>query len=284
MNSKKIRLAVIGHPIDHSLSPIIHQEFASEFNLNIDYQKLKVKVSDLSSYLSFLGKDYLGFNVTSPLKNLVASSISNKVIGINSINTLIRYKGQTFGYNTDGRGLINDFINKNIKLKNKKIIILGTGGVVSSILPSMINCSPLQITIIGRTLEKSKKIIESLAVLSSLKNKSLSLLCPNFYDSDNVKPLIENSDLLINATSAGLSNKLPKLPTNIELSKVTCLDLNYGANASPFNEWAKNNNAPQVFDGIGMLVEQAALSFKIWFNHSPNTKFVIEKLNSYSII
>ena len=269
--SKIFKLGVIGNPIEHSLSPFIHSRFARKEGLNLNYKAYRVEQGDFNDFISefFSDKYAKGLNVTLPLKNLAATnikgSISNEAKFINAVNTIIKKDKQFFLESTDGSGFIDDLYKKSINPEGKKILILGAGSAVESILYKLYNSRPEHITIINRTKEKAE------------------ILCANYKNQQVITTCIKDSkyDLVINGSSAGLTGEF-SAPSDIPVSQSTVFyDLNYSLAKTPFCEWAEEYSN-QVYDGIGMLVNQAALSFNHWFGTIPETDSVIKDIEGLS--
>ena len=161
--SKLYKLGVIGSPIDHSLSPFIHSRFGRQENINIDYRAYKVADEDLHSFIKefFLLKDSRGLNVTLPHKKSAAqiiTSLSKEAAFIDAVNTIIKSKDKLHALSTDGEGLIKDLFEKNIQLTKKKILIIGAGAAVQSVLFKIIKSNPESITITNRSEDKAKTV------------------------------------------------------------------------------------------------------------------------------
>ena len=264
--SKKFKLGVIGNPIEHSLSPFIHSRFAREQNLNIDYQAYKVEEGNFDNFISefFSDKSSRGLNVTLPLKNLAANingEISNEAKFINAVNTITKINRNFKLESTDGMGLMSDLKHKAIDITGKNILIMGAGAAVESILFRLVLSKPAKITIHNRTEEKAKK------------------LCTN-YPNHNVVFASQKGDkydIIINGSSAGLTGSFNPPKEITVTNKTTFYDLNYSLVKTPFCEWALESSK-RVYDGTGMLVNQAAQSFKLWFGVIPEIDQVLEDL------
>jgi len=177
-----------------------------------------------------------------------------------SVNTLWKEDGIILGDSTDGRGLIRDLQEKKINLKNKEIVILGAGGSAKAIIPSLLREDPKRISIGNRTLVKAEELLES---FSSSKNKM------NLFEmSENLN---FNPDIVFNTTSAGIKNENIELPRDLLSKGIYVYDLSYSQEDTPFLKLVKSRGIQNYHDGIGMLIHQAALSFKIWNNQTPNT-------------
>ena len=184
-----------------------------------------------------------------------------------SVNTLWKEEGIIYGDSTDGKGLIRDLQEKKINLKNKEIVILGAGGSAKAIIPSLLKEDPQRISIGNRTISKAEELLES---FSSFRDK-MNLF--QMTDNLNFKP-----EILINSTSAGIKNQSLELPEDI-LTKDMCIyDLSYSFEDTPFLKLAKSKGIENYHDGIGMLIHQAALSFKIWTGQVPNSSISKDEL------
>ena len=259
------KFAVIGSPIDHSLSPKIHSIFAKELGIEITYEAIKVEPMHFDSSVNRLfDEGYAGLNVTLPLKELAfnfADELTEDSNLSGSVNTLWKEDGTIHGDSTDGRGLVRDLQARKINLKNKEIVILGAGGSAKAIIPSLLKEDPKRISIGNRTLAKAEELIESFS--SSSKNKiNLFEMSENL----NFKP-----DIIVNATSAGIKNENIELPRDLLSKDIYVYDLSYSLEDTPFIKLVKSRGIEKYHDGIGMLIHQAALSFKTWNNQTPNT-------------
>ena len=258
------KFAVIGSPIDHSLSPKIHSIFAKELGIEITYEAIKVEPMHFDSSVNRLfDEGYAGLNVTLPLKELAfnfADELTEDSNLSGSVNTLWKEDGTIHGDSTDGRGLVRDLQERKINLKNKEIVILGAGGSAKAIIPSLLKEDPKRISIGNRTFVKAEKLVES---FSSSKNKM------NLFEMSeklNFKP-----DIIVNSTSAGIKDENIELPADILSKDAYVYDLSYSLEDTPFIKLVKSRGIEKYHDGIGMLIHQAALSFTIWNTQFPNT-------------
>ena len=268
MNNK---FAVFGNPIEHSLSPGIHQQFAVQHGLNISYEKLlSSKNSFKSDVESFFGNGGNGCNVTMPLKEVafeLCDELTDTAARANAVNTLYKLKnGKLCGHNTDGYGLLAD-LTKNLKLnlKNRHIVILGAGGATRGILQPLISQSPASLSIVNRTHEKAQKLAEEFSDIYDIATPVADELAKS--------PPI---DILINATSASLGGELPISDTSIITKDTHCYDLAYASEPTSFLIWCKNAGSIYNSDGRGMLVEQAGLAFTTWTSLPVDTSHLIE--------
>ena len=265
--SKKYKLGVVGNPIEHSLSPFIHSRFSRNENINIEYLPYKINDSEFDNFINefFSDKSSKGLNVTLPHKKKAANidgKISEEASYINAVNTIVKSKNELFLFSTDGLGFINDIDNKNFNIRDKNILLIGAGAAIESILYMVIKNKAKHVTIINRTSDKADRLIRKFSNMTSINSE---------INTDY------KFDLVINGSSAGLTGDFEPIE-NLPLDDKTFFyDLNYSLVETPFCKWAKqiSNN---VFDGIGMLVFQAAHSFEKWFNVFPETSGVIKDL------
>jgi shikimate dehydrogenase len=268
------KFAVLGNPIAHSQTPQIHQAFAQQFNIELDYERILVTPGELQQVIqTFQNQGGDGVNLTLPLKEQAAvlmTELTPRAQKAGAVNTVIFLDNKKWrGDNTDGIGLLRDLKDNNsIKLTGKNILILGAGGAVRGILAPLLNEKPKTITIANRTLAKAQQ-------LASLFSGLGKVVATDFTGLDS-----QHFDLIINATSASTKGEGLPLPQSLVKGSV-CYDLAYGKNAAAFLLWAKEHGASLTLDGIGMLVEQAAEQFFIWHQKMPETHSVIQQLREH---
>ena len=265
------KYAVIGNPVHHSISPMIHAQFSQEFGLEISYEKILSPIDGFHETVKkFIDSDGQGFNITLPFKiqaHTLSKNLSPNARAAGAVNAIKIENNSLIGENTDGNGLVNDFSN-NLKqsLKGKEILIIGAGGATQGILKPILDCDPEKILLANRTKEKSLKLAS--------KFSQYGKVCGFGLDQIKAKPV----DIVINATSASIDGNIPNIPKGV-IEGTLCYDLMYGRE-TPFMKWANENSARKVSDGLGMLVEQAALSFSFWLGKNPQTKPVIELIRA----
>jgi shikimate dehydrogenase len=255
----QIKLGVIGDPIDHSMSPLIHSQFGEATGLEIDFRSFHVVERDLDKFIeSFFADGGYGLNVTLPHKlNCIRSAdiLSSEVELLGAANTLSKNSNnQIIASSTDGIGLIRDCSDKNIEISNKRILILGAGGASQSIIPAIARMNPTKLMIDNRSPDKIEHLLKK---YSSLGLQTLQ---------HNNEPI----DLLINATSAALSGSFNWNIQNQLNEETIFYDLSYGKASANFFSWASQFSKNR-FDGTGMLIAQAAFSFQLWFDTFPDT-------------
>jgi len=263
------KFAVLGHPISHSLSPKIHQYFASQFGIHLDYHKIDVKSMNFKKTLISLRQEgYEGFNITLPLKNIayeICDELSLRAEQTKSVNTISIKEDKLFGDTTDGLGLVTDLISKNVSLENKKILVIGAGGASNGVMFDLILQHPQGIFLTNRTISKSHDMVDYWTSLAKENGVFLNIL--RFKEDITF-------DLIINATSSSLGDSRAVFPEN--LKGHFWYDMMYGKQ-TPFLLMAEQNKA-KFSDGLGMLVEQAAAAFNIWHRQKPDTKSIYQIL------
>lgn len=266
------RYGVIGHPIAHSRSPVIHMLFARQTGEDISYEAFDIPPEALERELRRLVKEGLrGFNVTVPHKQAVAE-MADSLVGqakrARAVNTVtVTTDGSLVGDNTDGIGLVRDLrANLDIRLEDQLILVLGAGGATRGITPALLEAGPAQLTIANRRPERAEALAEEFASLGPVQ------ACA--FDDLPRQPF----DLVINATSAGLHGETPPFPGSIIGPETVCYDLSYAMTETPFLAWAREHDCQHAHQGWGMLVEQAAESFLIWRGRRPETAPVLKQL------
>ena len=264
------RYAVIGNPISHSKSPLIHEAFAKQTNQDISYEPILAPLDGFEATVKdLIASGYKGANVTVPFKfdaYKICDSLSARVVssGSGAVNTLSIIHGKIHGDNTDGGGLRND-IEQNLKfpIAGKAILILGAGGAAHGVLNSLTGTK--SITIANRTSEKALQLVMSISDVDDVHAKMFDELDTPY-------------DLIINATSTGLTDTALPIPNTIFARGCLAYDMMYGRE-TPFMKQAIANGAI-VADGLGMLVEQAAEAFYIWRGVRPETQSVIQQIRN----
>lgn len=262
--------ALLGYPLTHSLSPLVHQAFAKSVGISLRYEKIETPLGQLKQALhDFRAKGGIGANITAPLKQEafgLCDYLTQNALLAKAVNTLYWENEKLKGDNTDGEGLIRDLtINLALNLSNKRILILGAGGAVRGILFPLLSRSIQSLVIVNRTLLKAQSLAQQDPRLKAYTYEGL--------DQSQEHPF----DIIINATSLSLEGMLPPLNTSW-IKNAMVLDLAYDQQAKLFMQWAKSHGASATYDGLGMLVEQAALAFERWHHILPITAPVIHSL------
>ena len=264
--------AVIGNPIEHSKSPVIHHAFAQLTHQDIQYERVLAPLDDFAHTVhGLIAQGFKGANVTVPFKLeafAMANRLTERAQDAGAVNTLIFDAQDIIGDNTDGIGLVRD-ITKNIgvSFSGRRVLLIGAGGASEGVLHPILAAQPELLIITNRTLDKALNMVKRVEARGELLYVSVSA-----YAFDDLHG--QQFDIVINATSAGLSDSQLPLPSGIFASNALAYDMMYGR-ITPFMIFAKQQGAI-VFDGLGMLIEQAAEAFFVWRGVHPPTAPVIE--------
>tara|TARA_B110000240_G_C13429550_1_gene423067 strand:- start:184 stop:1023 length:840 start_codon:yes stop_codon:yes gene_type:complete len=278
MKNKIKKFAVLGHPITHSLSPQIHSLFAKEFSIDLEYEKFDSNQDNFVDNIKRLeGEGYAGLNITLPLKNnafQICDEVSERASLCKSVNTIIFSNNKILGDSTDGRGLVSDLKNKNINIKDKNILLVGAGGAANGVIYDLVQGKPKKILLTNRTFIKAIKMKDYWKKFSDKHRVIIESIELKYSHKINI-------DLIINATSASItSNNSPITAATFNFLNIegACYDMMYGTE-TPFMRCA-SKKTDSVYNGLGMLIEQAAASFHIWHQVKPTTRKVGELLKS----
>ena len=263
------RYAVIGNPISHSQSPLIHTLFAQQTGQDMSYEAIEAPPEGFAATVQRLrAEGYLGCNVTVPFKFeafALCDQLSSRAREAKAVNTLIFRDGEILGTNTDGVGLLAD-IEKNLgfTLMWKDALLLGAGGAAAGVVWPLFNAG-MGVIIANRTITKARFLAEEFTGSGTVYARRYEELAGQQFD------------LVINATSSGLSDELPPLPDGLFKPGALAYDMMYGRE-TPFMQFARKQGAAVISDGLGMLVEQAAEAFYLWRNVRPDTGAVLGEL------
>lgn len=261
------RFAVIGKPIEHSLSPFIHQSFGKQLGIELTYEKIEGDEQGFEQQVGeFFSQNGKGLNVTQPFKQrafAMAHQHTLRCRKAEAANTLWMQEGTLWADNTDGIGLIRA-LKPYLSVYHKTILIVGAGGASRGIIPPLLDNWPLQLVVANRSQDTLKRLIRDFPRVIGVE---LSQLSGAF-------------DLLINATSSSLKGESLDLPRDCFKTKPFCCDLAYNQTApTPFVAYAKTLGC-EAIDGLGMLVEQAAEAFCVWNGIMPDVKPVLNALTT----
>ncbi len=263
------KYAVVGNPISHSKSPLIHRLFAEQTGQDISYEAIEAPLDRFAATIERLrAEGYKGCNVTVPFKfEAFAMCVmqTGRAREARSVNTLLFRDGEIWGDNTDGAGLINDIENNiGFKLMFKDALLMGAGGAAAGVIWPLFNAG-LGVVIANRTVDRAQVLAAQFEGAGTVYARSYDELAGRRFD------------LVINATSSSLSDELPPLPDGLFKPGALAYDMMYGRE-TPFMKFARAQGAAIVSDGLGMLVEQAAESFYKWREVRPDTRAILAKL------
>jgi shikimate dehydrogenase len=258
------KFAVIGNPIEQSKSPLIHNDFASQFNISLSYDKLFSEVDDFKSTISeFFSAGGLGLNVTMPFKDDAYNScdeLSDRAKLAEAVNTLSFCEGKLYGDTTDGEGVVRDLLFHGVELKAKRILLIGAGGAGKGSVASILAQNPARLYIANRTVSKAQLIADK------VPNEPVEAI--------GFEQLIGGYDIVINSTSCSLTGVLPDINPAVFKDTQTAYDMCYKKEKTLFNAWVEEHSDAKTIDGLGMLIEQAAESFRIWHGEIPDTSYI----------
>ena len=272
--------AVFGHPISHSLSPRIHAAFGRQTGIAVDYVAIDAEPAGFEAALEAFAKaGGAGANVTAPLKEAafaLCSDATERARRAGAANTLIRNGDTWHGDNTDGAGLVRDLTTRHaLDLRARRTLLIGAGGAARGVAPALLDAGIGDLFIVNRTAARTDALVDVLAQPGRVHPRYM----------DDLSSLGE-FDLIINATSAARSGgpaqdqQFPRLPSSLVGRRSAAVDLSYGEGAIPFLAWARANGCHDAVDGLGMLVEQAAISFARWHGVEPDTDPVYGELRA----
>ena len=258
MENTKLNFAVIGNPISHSLSPEIHHLFANSLDIDLVYDKICVESFEFEKVVKdFFQAKNTGLNVTSPFKELaykISDFHTKQVEMAGAANVLWENDNKIYADNTDGIGFIQD-LTRYIDIKDKSILIIGAGGAARGILLSLLESHAKSITIFARRKE------QAIQVRCDFQNRVL--VCDDFNTS---------YDIIINATSGSAFHQNSLIPDDLLMRAEFCYDLAYDLKKPTKFVCLANQLGVRAKDGLGMLISQAAFSFKIWHEIMPDTQ------------
>ena len=264
------RYAVFGNPIGHSKSPFIHSLFAHQTADSLIYTAETAPVDGFAKAVeAFFADGGKGCNVTLPFKEdayRFASCLTERAKLAGAVNTLMLLDdGNIIGDNTDGAGLVQDLIHNRVTLEGARILVIGAGGAARGVIQPLLDQQPHSITITNRTFTKAQQLVELFASYGPIVAKEMMSIEEEF-------------DVIINSTSASLNGELPAISAAIFSSDSVSYDMMYGKNLTSFNQWAKDQGVIHTYDGLGMLVGQAAESFALWRGLRPEIERVLGEL------
>lgn len=268
------RYAVIGHPVAHSKSPLIHATFAADTGQAMTYERLLAPLDGFAATVAaFAAAGGRGLNVTVPFKLeafAIAATATQRAQAAGACNTLLRDGNSWHADNTDGAGVVRDLThNQHVKLDGADILVLGGGGAARGIILPLLHEGTRSLSVVNRTAARAQELAIRFAHDGQVSACTIAALAGRSFD------------VVINATSAGLASQvmLP-WPDGVFRTGAFAYDLNYADAAKPFLRWAREQGVTRSADGLGMLVEQAAESFRLWRGVTPATAGVVALLRA----
>ena len=267
--------AVIGNPIEHSRSPAIHLAFARQCGIELDYGRLLAPLDGFTAAIhDFFSQGGRGLNVTVPFKEeafeLARRALSRRAELAGAVNTLWMRDGQLQGCNTDGVGLLADLRRLDHDPSRRRVLLVGAGGAARGVLLPLLEADCAHLRIVNRSVQRATDL-----------HREITTRLPQFSErlsSGSLSDAGVSWDIVINATSGGLSGQAPALPASLYAEGALAYDMVYGSKPTPFMVQADRSGATHCVDGLGMLVGQAAASFEIWHGVLPETEPVLAAL------
>jgi shikimate dehydrogenase len=268
------KYAVIGNPIAHSKSPIIHAAFAASTGQDMSYERLLAPRDGFRAAVEqFAAEGGKGLNVTIPFKLEafdIAAAATERARLAGAVNTLKRVGDAWHADNTDCVGLVRDLAaNLGVDVRGRAIAILGAGGAVRGIVKPLLDAGATSITVSNRTMSKAAEIAATFS-----RYGRVEAVAPDAFGA-------RRHEIVVNATSLGMGGAVvAEFPFagSIFAPGAFAYDLIYSDTETPFMRWARAHGAARASDGMGMLIEQAAESFALWRGVHPDTKPVFALL------
>lgn len=270
------RYAVVGNPVAHSKSPIIHAQFARQTGQDLVYTHLLAPLDGFAATVAhFRSEGGKGLNVTVPFKLeafRLATEHTDRARAAEAVNTLKFDGSHVLGDNTDGAGLVRDIEgNLGVALRGRAVLLMGAGGAARGVMGPLLDAHPAALVVANRTADKAVALAQRFVAHADgakVSGSGYAALAGRCFD------------VVINATSSSLQDDVPDLPAGIYAPDALAYDMMYGKGLTPFLRQAQGEGAARLADGLGMLVEQAAESFFVWRGVRPRSGPVIELLKT----
>ena len=267
--------AVVGNPIAHSRSPAIHALFGRQTGIPLSYTKLLAPLDDFAgAVIHFFNTGGSGLNITVPFKEqafeLARQNLSERARIAGAVNTLWLNNGALHGCNTDGVGLLTDLQRLGHDPTGKRILLVGAGGAARGACAPLLDGGCRQLHIVNRTAERAVMLRQHLLAFRPQATDLVS--------AGSLAQARGPYDIVINATSGSLNNMAPNLPNDLYAPGALAYDMVYATQPTAFMQQAMRDGAAHVADGLGMLVGQAAESFRLWHGVTPDVAATLQAL------
>jgi shikimate dehydrogenase len=273
------RFAVIGHPVKHSRSPSIHQQFAAQMHIALSYERLEAPLDAFTHAVTqFFSSGGRGLNVTVPFKleawELAREHLSTRAQHAQAVNTLWMQNGTLHGCNTDGVGLVADLARLGVQCAEARILMIGAGGAARGVLGPLLETGCRHLRVVNRTVDRAQALVSEWHAAEPSTQNTLS--AGSLVDAAHP----EKWDVVVNATASSLAGEAPALPAGLYAPGAWAYDMMYAAQPTAFMAQAKADGASHLSDGLGMLVGQAAESFYLWHGKRPDVTPVLTTLRA----
>ncbi|MEO7953763.1 MAG: shikimate dehydrogenase [Polaromonas sp.] len=271
---------VIGNPVAHSKSPLIHARFAELTGQMLQYEQLLAPLDGFASTLARLVADGArGCNVTVPFKfeaYQAAATQSDRAQLAQAANTLVIGEASVHADNTDGIGLVNDIQNNaGVALEGRDVLLIGAGGAGAGVLGPLLAAGPRRLVLVNRTRARADALVARHQAHASMQQA----LQKTELQAHDLLGLEGDFDVIINASASSLAGAGVPVDSRVLKAGALACDLMYGPAAAGFMEWARAHGASPR-DGLGMLVEQAAESFELWRKVRPPSAQVLQEMRA----
>jgi len=277
MKDSKPQFAVIGHPVDHSRSPEIHTAFAQQTKIELSYERLDAQPAAFETCVEqFFAQGGRGLNVTVPFKErawqLAQSNLSERAKLAGAVNTLWTSLEGIHGCNTDGVGLVRDLQRLALLAPNARVLLLGAGGAAKGVIGPLLEIGCRHLHVANRTADRAHALRQAWLAHQPAASSCLTAgaIAADLTD--------QTWDLVINATASSLQGEALALPAGLYDKTTGAYDMMYGPQTTAFLKQASQQGVTRMADGLGMLVGQAAESFRIWHGVLPEVTPVIDAL------
>ena len=265
------KYAVIGNPIGHTKSPMIHGTFAQATGQDIEYTAIEGPLDGFAGAVhAFRDAGGRGMNITAPFKLQAFALATDKLerAELAGATNSLKFEGdRILADNFDGVGLVNDITrNLGFAMQGARVLLLGAGGAARGALLPFLAQQPAELVVANRTVPTAAALADKFSAHGRVQACSYTELAGQRFD------------LVVNATSASLRAELPPLPAEVLHGAKRAYELVYGKGLAPFLRLAQNAGVPKLADGVGMLVEQAAEAFVWWRGVRPDTRAVIDRM------
>lgn len=273
------RFAVIGHPIKHSRSPSIHQQFAAQLHIALTYERIEAPLDAFTHTVNqFFSSGGRGLNITVPFKleawELARAHLSKRAQHAQAVNTLWLQNGALHGCNTDGVGLVTDLTRLGVRCEGARILMIGAGGAARGVLGPLLETGCRRLHVVNRTVDRAQALVSEWHVAEPSTQNTLSA------GSLGEAAHAEKWDIVVNASASSLAGEAPALPTGLYAPGAWAYDMMYAAQPTAFMAQANTDGAAHLSDGLGMLVGQAAESFFLWHGKRPDMTPVLATLRA----
>lgn len=266
------RYAIIGNPVGHSKSPMIHADFAKQTGQDLAYGAILAPVDGFAAAVdAFRAEGGRGMNVTVPFKtnaHAYATDLMERARLAGAVNCLKFEGGRVLAENYDGVGMVNDIqANLGFPIRGRRVLLLGAGGAARGVVLPVLAQHAADLVIVNRTVAKAQVLKEMFSPYGAVTSCGYAELGGRKFD------------IVLNATSTSLHGELPPIAAGVFAPGCLAYDMVYGKGLTPFLRLARDAGAARLADGAGMLVEQAAEAFLWWRGVRPDTRAMLAAIS-----